>query len=182
MVALTAAQQAGKQIEIYSKQFQREKQLFSRSDWVGPKELTCLWVAGWSSWSRGYLINSELVIAAGNLNTQQWFGDPRHSSNPAIISISFMSPLSKQWAWKRRLSFLHRAVHFILMIHKIHCATSISITPPKYSLSPVLQSCSFRCSWPPGQTISFAPWIITQDQHSFQAKWNSGHPAGHSAH
>lgn len=85
--------------------FQRPNN-YPLNDLEGPMESTCLQVVGWSSWSLGYITNSGLVTVAGNLNTQQGLGDAMPSSHPAIVAISFMIPLSKLWAWKRRLSFI----------------------------------------------------------------------------
>lgn len=73
-------------------------------DREGPMESTCLQVVGWSSQSLGYITTSGLATVAGKRNTQQWLGDATHSSNPAIIAISFVTPLSKHRAWIRRLS------------------------------------------------------------------------------
>lgn len=110
------------------------------------------------------------VSAASKLNPQQWLGDPMHSSNLVITAISFMSPLNNHWAWKRRLSFIHKVVHFIQMILDIHSAKSVTIFHPKSSLSSVLQSCSFHVlDQLTGQIISLVRWIITKD-----LQWVSG--------
>ena len=57
-------------------------------------ESACLQAVGWSSWSMRHITSSGLLTAASSLNAQQWLGDPMHSSNLVIITISFMSPLS----------------------------------------------------------------------------------------
>ena len=144
--------------------FRKDKQVSFPQWWGGPMKFTCLQVVDWSSWSMRSITPSGLVSAASKLNTQQWLGDPMHSSNLVITAISFMSPLNNHWAWKRRLSFIHKVVHFIQMILDIHSAKFITIFHPKSSLSSVLQSCSFHVLGQlTGQIISLEWWIITKD-------------------